>query len=193
MVTGYRLSHVPDWMSGEVEAALREVGKGLVQQKRSLMHVTILRLAHARATQQAESPIFELGDTCSRTTWYGRYRTNKATGERYKTSGWIDDPAVLQALQVATERARRWEDTRISRALTEARLILVEASPSAARELRRQIDHGDKDVDKREASKAVLDRAGFETAAKGQQQAIIEVTAAERIAAMQRAVEQEAA
>ena len=192
MVTGYRLPHVPDWMSGEVEAELREVGQGLVQQKRSLMHVTILRLAHARATQQAETPVFELADTCSRTTWYGRYRKNPVTGERYKTPGWIDDPAVLNALQVATERARRWEDTRISRALTEARLILVESTPDAARELKRQIDHGDKDVDRREASKAVLDRAGFETASKGQH-VVVEVSAADRIAAMQRALEAEQA
>lgn len=169
MVTGYRLKHVPEWMTGEVEAALREVGKNSPLSRRSLMHTTILRLAHARATQQQEGGIFDLPDTCSRTTWYGRYHKD-ATGEPRKGRGWVDDPAVLRALEVATERALRWEDTRISRALSEARLILAEGAPDSARELRRQVGEGERDVDKREASKAVLDRAGVETAAKGQSQ-----------------------
>lgn len=185
MVT--RLTHVPEWMTGEVEAALRQVGRGAPARQRSMMHATILRLAHARATQQVESTVFEMPDTCSRTTWYGRYR--EKGGVRAKAPGWADDPAVQRALQVATERAQRWEDTRISRLLTEARLVLVEASPAAARELRRQIGEGEKDKDRREASKAVLDRAGFETAAKGQQAVVATVTAAERIAAMRRAME----
>lgn len=187
MVT--RLTYLPEWMTGEVEAALREVGQEASAQQRSKMHATILRLAHARATQQVESAVFDLPDTCSKTTWYGRYRVRE--GRRVKAPGWSDDSAVQRALQMATERAQRWEDTRISRHLTEARLVLVEASPAAAKELVRQIDAGEKDKDRREASKAVLDRAGFETAAKGQQSVEMVVTAAERIAAMQRALEAE--
>lgn len=187
MVT--RLTHVPEWMTGEVEAALRLVGQGAPAKQRSMMHATILRLAHARATQQVESAVFDLPDTCSKTTWYGRYRGQR--GARVKKPGWSDDAAMQRALQVATERAQRWEDTRISRILTEARLVLVEASPEAAKELKRQIREGERDKDRREASKAVLDRAGFETAAKGQQSVEMVVTAAERIAAMQRAREAE--
>lgn len=186
MVSRYRLSYVPDWMSGEVEAALRQVGMDRTQSVRSLMHTTILRLAYAHATKQPMAPVFDLPDTCSETTWYGR---NRRGGRK---PGWSHDPSVVNALEVATERARRWEDTRISRALTEARLILVESTPDAARELKRQIDNGDKDVDRREASKAVLDRAGFETASKGQH-VVVEVSAADRIAAMQRALEAEQA
>jgi len=174
-------------MTGEVEAALRQVGATAPTMTRAKLHVTILRLAHARATQQVEAAVFEMEDTLSRTSWYGRYRVDDAGG-RYKTTGWADDATVQRALQVATERAQRWEDTRISRTLTEARLVLVEASPAAAKELKRQIEEGEKDKDRREASKAVLDRAGFETAAKGQTVEVV-VTAAERIAAMQRAME----
>lgn len=54
----------------------------------------------------------------------------------------------------------------VSAALDEAARILQIGTPEAARELRRQIEAGDKDFDKRSAAVALLDRADVGTAVK---------------------------
>lgn len=153
--------YVPDWISGEVEAALRDV----LPPTRARKHYTILRIADAAARDESiKRLLHDDPKTCSEPTWYGRYKG----GEFHP--GWRDDPAIARALQIASERAQRWYNTRVARSLQEAAQELALGAPEAAKELRRQVGHGERDTDRREAAKAVLDRAGVETAPKQSQQ-----------------------
>ncbi len=54
------------------------------------------------------------------------------------------------------------------RALAEATRTLQMAAPVAASELRRQVEAGQKDSDRRQAAVAILDRADIKTSPKGQ-------------------------
>jgi hypothetical protein len=97
--------------------------------------------------------------------------------------GWVKDEAFQAALAAA-----RAELT------AQAVAMLKAATPLAAGELRRQVQQGEKDSDRRLAAVAILDRAGLETAAKetrAHEVAYVEVTEGE-LAAITEALRREA-
>ena len=84
-------------------------------------------------------------------TW--QFATNAATYyHRWKTSSDFTD-CLSQA----------WTEV-VCAALNEASRVLQIGTPEAARELRRQVEQGQKDSDKRSAATALLDRADFKVA-----------------------------
>lgn len=153
------LPALPDWMTWEVEEVLGKVRPPHVARKLR----TVIELAQAQALDQPLAPVFGRPETCSSTTWYGRY----AGGE--KRPGWREDPQIAEALRVCTERARRWENTRMARALAEAAERLAMASPAAVAVAIRAMGASDDNV-KLRAAFGILDRAGVETAPKQQQE-----------------------
>jgi hypothetical protein len=90
---------------------------------------------------------------CTETTYY-----------RAKPPGWHRQERFRNALDAA--RAVAWSFS-MENAVEEAVQRLTVSAPDAARELQRQITKGDKDSDRRDAAKAVLDRVDVKTASKG--------------------------
>lgn len=141
---------VPEWMTYEVEQALR----GLTRKQRS----TVLRLAEAAATDGLSMrEIFSRSDTCARSTWY----------DRPSSDGWESDPQITRALELATARAQNWQDTEIARSIATAQRKLANASPSAVDRLITLMASAEAQKLQRLAALDILDRAGAgETANK---------------------------
>lgn len=156
----------PEWMTFEVHEALARIqGEHVGKKVRTVLH-----LAGAIAAETPQKAVFQRRDTCNRVTWYGR------DGE----PGWRDDPAIAEALRVATERALWWMRVRQGGAVQSALDVLVDASDAAARQLvsvatkgfvtveidsERKIRYADiKDMIK--AADSILDRVSESTAGK---------------------------
>jgi hypothetical protein len=75
-------SFVPEWLSDEVNQALRLIGGEHVAKKEA----TILRLAEASANGESWTAVFARAETCTKQVWYGFTRS---TGQR--RPGWCDD------------------------------------------------------------------------------------------------------
>lgn len=166
----------PEWMSFEVHEALAKIGGEHVGKKAR----TVLMLAAAIAAETPQAEVFRRRDTCNRVTWYGR------DGE----PGWRHDPAIAQALAVATERALWWMRVRQGRAVQSALDVLVEASDAVARQLvdiatagfatvviderPAKVRADVKDIIK--ASDSILDRVSEATAGKGQKDVTVRLT-----------------
>ena len=157
----------PEWLSYEVHQALEAVKGDHVAKKQ----LTVLHLAVAIAAESPQALVFKRHDTCNRVTWYGR------DGE----PGWRDDPAISQALEVATKRALWWMRVRQGGAVQNALDVLVDAAPAAAQQLVRIATEGRVQVTKDQAqgfveadvvhmvkaANSILDRVSETTADKG--------------------------
>jgi len=75
---------------------------------------------------------------CNYSTWYAK---------------WVNDAAFVKCLDAARAEVS-------TRALEGARRELEFAAPEAVGELRRQVRDGERDVDKRDAAKFIVDRSG---------------------------------
>lgn len=173
---------VPDWLTYEISNALAAITGDHPAKK----EVTVLRLAQAVANGEALASVFGLPGTCSKTIWYGG--ANKP--------GWKDDPAILTALALATDRARWWVRIKQGRAVQDSLNILVDGSEDAARQLVSVVrtgalifDFGADGMEIRradvghvlEASKQILDRVSATTAAKS---TVVQTLDADQFAAM---------
>ena len=157
----------PDWLSYEVHQALEAIRGDHVAKKQ----LTVLLLAAAIAGDSPQAQVFKRHDTCNRVTWYGR------DGE----PGWRDDPAIAEALQVASQRALWWMRVRQGGAVQNALDVLVDAAPAAAQQLVRiatqgrvQVVQGEEQrfveadvVHMVKAANSILDRVSETTADKG--------------------------
>lgn len=144
------VDYTPEWLTCEIGEAL----SGLTRKQRT----TILYLAAAAA---ADKPLpFERPDVCSKTTWYGRY----SHGE--KKPGWRDNPAIQDALALATARAQDWEDTYITRQIEKTRRQLATHAPGAELSLYGLALRAASEAIRRQACLDILDRVGTELASK---------------------------
>lgn len=115
---------------------------------------TILALVDARLAGRSEETIWERPETCSRSTWHGK---------------WKKQPLMQDVLASVDRAARRWTDTRTIRALAEAAERLQLAAPAAAgKAISLMLSLDDRVA--LQAAFGVLDRAGVETAPKQQAQ-----------------------
>ena len=134
---------------------------------------TVVALVDARLACLPEEDVWRRPDTCSRNTYHER---------------WKKQPLFVEVLARVEEIARTWTDSEELQALRSASRRLALASPAAASKAVEQLDAEDGNVVLR-AAFGILDRAGKETASKSSVEVGVSVTAAERIAAMQRALE----
>lgn len=115
---------------------------------------TILALVDARLAGRSEETIWERPETCSRSTWHGK---------------WKKQPIMQDVLASVDRAARRWSDTKAIRALADASERLQLASPAAAgKAISLMLSQDDRVA--LQAAFGVLDRAGVETAPKTQQE-----------------------
>jgi RNA:NAD 2'-phosphotransferase (TPT1/KptA family) len=101
----------PGWCTHEVQQALERIDEGRRSCQTARKWRTVLLMADAVAQGRALSEVLRDPRTCSRVAWYGK--TGKA--------GWRSDPAVAEALRLATERATRWHGARVAREIEKAR------------------------------------------------------------------------
>jgi hypothetical protein len=143
------IDYFPEWMTYEIEQALR----GLTRKQRT----TVLKLAEAAATpDRTMSDVFREPDCCNRSTWY----------DRPSKAGWESDPQIKHALALATERAQHWADTSIARHIATAQRKLAQASPPAVdRVISLMAGAQDERIQLR-AAESILDRTAQETASK---------------------------
>lgn len=168
-----QVGFLPEWMTFEVHEACARIGGNDVVKK----EITVLRLAEAIATGQAESSVFERADTCNSKYWYGW--TDKKNGKRH--IGWRNQPTIKRALEVATARARWWMRVKQGRAVENALDVLTDSVEAVAGQLVRIAVQGRASVMRDElsgfeaasvqeivkAANSVLDRVSEATAAKG--------------------------
>lgn len=131
---------------------------------------TIIALVDARMAGRTEESVWDREDTCSRNTYHSK---------------WKHQPLFVEVLTAVERIAREWKDTEELRALREAARRMALASPTAAERAIEQLVDRDPAIVLR-AAFGILDRAGQETAQKSSQTLV--VSAADRIAAMQRAL-----
>lgn len=141
---------VPDWLTFEIEEALREIGGPHMRKKRT----TVLRLAEGVVLGRSMAETFRLPETCTETTWYGRYRKGK------KRPGWCDDPAIQKALKLATERAQYCSDGYIGRQIQETQKKLAKYGPGAADVLAVLMAKAKSETERRLSAVEILNRAG---------------------------------
>lgn len=146
------------WMTAEVQDALDAIPEPHTRKKRC----TVLRLAEARALGLGVRAVFDQEDTCNAVTWYGR-----------KGDGWKDEPAIKEALEIATKRAQWWQDqeeaqriTMRGRQLAATQDELVDLSKLATETLADLMMNAGSEKVRLEAAETVLDRAAAETAKK---------------------------
>jgi len=150
-----------EWIS----RAARELGR-LGQPHREKKRATVIALVDARLAGRPEESVWRLDTTCSRATYQGK---------------WKRDPLFQQVLEAVDEIAHSWKDTRAIEALRKAAEMLALASPAAALKAAAMLNADDPAIALR-AAFGILDRAGFETAAKGQQDIAFSDDARERLA-----------
>lgn len=161
-----------DWMTAANDELLRLEGMEHYHKRRN----TIVALVDARLAGRPEEDVFRRDDTCSRNTYHLK---------------WKKQAIFVEVLHNVERIAREWKDTEELRALREAARLMALASPGAAGKAIQQLSSADGNVVLR-AAFGILDRAGKETASKSSVEVGVSVTAAERIAAMQRALAEEA-
>ena len=138
-----------EWAAAaEITAQLDRLPDPHRQKKRD----TVLALVDARLAGRTEESVWKLPQTCSRTTYH---------------TGWKFDPTFAEVLETCTKIARQLRDTRAARAIATAAERLALASPIAAARLIGLLGSTDENVVRLTAA-AILDRAGVETATKGE-------------------------
>jgi len=175
-----RSRYVPDWLTFEVEQALAAIDGEHVAKKEA----TVLRLAQAIAAGESQAAVFRLPGTCSKNIWHG-------VGDK---PGWKDDPAIAQALALATQRVRWWVRIKQGRAIQDSLDILVDGAEDAARQLVNMVkmgvlvfDFGADGMELRraevghvlEASRQILDRVSALTASKAPEPVSIQIAYAD--------------
>lgn len=158
-----------DWIG----AANDELARLATLEHYDKRRATIIALVDARIAGHSEESVWEREDTCSRNTYHR------------KKHGWKYQPLFMDVLANVQQIAREWKSTEELRALREASRKLALASPDAADKAVEQLENSDPAIVLR-AAFGILDRAGQETAQKSSQTLV--VSAADRIAAMQRAL-----
>lgn len=163
-------------MSFEVHQALAALtGEHAAKKQR-----TVLALAAAIAADAPQYEVFRRHDTCGRVAWYGR------DGE----PGWKDDPAIADALKVATARALWWMRVRQGGAVQAALDVLADAAPAAAQQLARVATQGQVLITVEgspvfmpadaahvlRAANSILDRVSESTADKGAKDVTVRLT-----------------
>jgi len=143
-------------MTFEIRQALEKIQPPNVRKKRT----TVLRLAEARANNRSQAETFKRPDVCSEATWLGQYRKGQ------QKPGWRDDPAIQDALALATARAQEWEDTYIARQIAKTRRQLADHAPSVERSLSLLALGANSESVRRQACLDILDRVGAEMASK---------------------------
>ena len=138
----------PEWVK-EAQAALHRLGPPHEEKKKA----TIIALVDARLAGRSEESVWKLPEVCNRNTYHMK---------------WKKDPVFAGVLDEVDRLARGWKDNRALRALNQAAERLAVASPAAAMAAIRMLEADDMAVRLR-AAFGILDRAGFQTAAKGQQ------------------------
>lgn len=113
---------------------------------------TIVALVDARLAGRTEEDVWNRADTCTRNTYHAK---------------WKKQSLFAEVLGNVERIAREWKDTEDLRALREASRRMALASPVAAAKAIEQLGNNDPQVVLR-AAFGILDRAGQETAAKGQ-------------------------
>jgi plasmid maintenance system antidote protein VapI len=163
------------WLTSEVRDALEEIAGPHLAKKRA----TVLLLAFATATDTSWTEIFEDPRVCNQRIWYQK---------------WQYDAAIAAALELATEHALAWRDSRTaaieSRAAQERRRAIALGSLSAVKGLEVTALNRDDRADHRtEASRVLLSLADKELAerlaASGARALPVEVENAEDVRASQ--------
>ena len=178
-------------MTHEIQVALDAIdgAPGHLRKKRT----TVLRVAHALASDEPLTTVWKRPDCGSKGAWYGERRKGK-----YKP-GWSEEPAVQAALEAARKRADWYINVRLGRSVERTLDTIVEAAPDAARQLVRMATSGvmkvkredalvDEAVNAPEVVKAInslLDRADARTASK-QPASVEHKLAPELMAALER-------
>lgn len=132
--TPVSIPYIPEWLTYEVSQALA----ALVGEHVAKMETTILRMAQAVANGASLNSVFEQNGTCTKRIWYGY--TDAKTGK--VKSAWRDDPAVVHALGMATERARWWVRVRHGQAVQNALDVLMDGAEVAAHQLTNLVRFG---------------------------------------------------
>lgn len=140
----------PEWLTWEIEAALRQIRGPHVRKKRT----TVLRLAEGMVLGRSMRETFTLSDTCAETTWYGRYRQGK------KRPGWCENEAIRHALKLAIERAQYRSDGYIGRQIEETQRSLARWGPGAAEALAVLMTTATNETERRRSAVEILDRLG---------------------------------
>lgn len=158
-----------DWES----AAKNELDRLVVLEHYHKRRNTVVALVDTRLAGGSEEDVWRRPDTCSRNTYHSK---------------WKHQALFVEVLDKVERIAREWKDTDELRALRSASRRMALASPSAASKAIAQLDSSDGQVVLR-AAFGILDRASQETARKGEgnQVSVTVVSAADRIAALQRA------
>lgn len=148
------------WMTYEIQEALNAIPEPNSRKKRC----TVLRMAEAKVNGLSIRSVFDMPDTCSTQTWYGRTTEDP---------GWKDDPAIAKALELATRRAQEWQDqeeaqrmTLRQRQLSQTQDELVDLSKLATQTLAELMMNAGSEKVRLEAAETVLDRADEATAKK---------------------------
>lgn len=162
----------PEWLTPQIDEALAAISEPHAAKKQH----TVLLVAAAQATGESLRSVFDRPDTCKADHWYGITRRNGT-----RKPGWREDPAIANALYLATERARWWVRVRQAGAVQNALDILLDAGEVAAQQLANMVkmgvlifDFGGDGLEMRradnghvlEASKQILDRISVITATK---------------------------
>ena len=137
---------VDEWITRTAQVLGR-----LGQPHREKKRATVIALVDARLAGRPEESVWRLPETCSRATYHGK---------------WKHDPLFQEVLATVDEIAHNWRDTRAIEALRKAAEMLALASPAAAMKAVAMLQVDDPSVVLR-AAFGILDRGGFETAAKG--------------------------
>lgn len=128
---------LPDWVTDDL---LDLLGPLTPKQRQGIIRIVEADLAGESLVSLFQGP----NRICAESTYY-----------RAKPPGWHRQEAFRAALEKARETA--WAFS-MQHAVQDAMAVLTISAPEAARELQRQIREGEKDHDKRDASKTVLDR-----------------------------------
>lgn len=139
-----------DWQSTEelLNQLDRLTGKEW-QKKRD----TVLAMVDARLAGRSEETVWPLPQTCNRSTYHSKWKKR--------------DPIFVDVLEQCTRIARRHQDAKPARAVMQAGQRLQLASPAAAGRLIALLNSEDESIILR-AAKEILDRAGIDTAPKGE-------------------------
>lgn len=135
-----------DWI-GVAAAALDRFDGLHARKKRD----TVIALVDARLAGRSEESVWDRPETCSRAIYHGK---------------WKHDLLFAAVLDEVSRIAQTWHDTRALRALQSAAERMALASPVAAARLITLMNNDEAAIVLRAAT-AILDRAGMETAQKG--------------------------
>jgi hypothetical protein len=135
-----------NWLSGELEAALKELP---TDRHRN----TVIKLVEGRLTGRSDETTFAMEDVCAKKTWHGPYRD----GVRHP--GWKDDPLVQKAMTLAEEYLGQHAEATVLAQIKEAQRLLASAAIEAVMTLTNILNDEDAPHDvRRRAANDILDR-----------------------------------